>query len=419
MRQPSRSTHTTEILEHAFAVAAMVAMAGALAVGFLRPGSHASEVTDCMPFIMLGVCAGIGIWARERLEQAHRGEVARVYAAALSGRRDARLERGGDPTRMESLARAAADLIQTARRAAFGRDSLASSMIDGRRTIETSRQRGQSVVASMAEDAHAIASAAQGSREVERSISESLQEVRGRAESAQHATAGLADEAEALADAVRAVTVQTERATAIATRLSEATFATQRSVAGIGESTASMQAASDQLHDVLQRTEMVGMNACIEAARAGEAGRCIELVAADVKDLAQAGAHALEAIQLALRDLKQQSDQMCARIQEISDAVQSQHEFGHALSHAAMLQSDAVGRVLRQISAAQSDVQGLHSTVRDMALPNAARLGVTRAAQQAVERLPGYADAMAQILRGLPDFSSVQMATEKSHVPTQ
>jgi hypothetical protein len=32
------------------------------------------------------------------------------------------------------------------------------------------------------------------------------------------------------------------------------------------------------------------------------------------------------------------------------------------------------------------------------------RLGAGLAAEQAVERLPGYAEAMAQILRGLPDF---------------
>jgi methyl-accepting chemotaxis protein len=289
---------------------------------------------------------------------------------------------------MESLGLAFADLIHATRHAAFGRESLASSMVDGRRTIETSRQRGQSVVASMAEDAHAIASAAQGSREVERSFSESLREVRGRAESAESATAGLADEAEALADAVRAVTLQTERATTIATRLSEATFATQRSVAGIGESTSAMQAAADQVHDVLQRTEMVGMNAGIEAARAGDAGRGFAVVAAEVKDLAHAGGAALESMLTTVRALKQ---------------------------HAALLQSDAVGRVLRQISAAQSDVQGLHRQVRDMsAVPDTGRLGVTRAAEQAVERLPGYADAMSQILRGLPDFSSIEKATEKT-----
>jgi methyl-accepting chemotaxis protein len=403
----------SQIIEKSFFLAAVAATAGAAVVEFLVP--HESRLITCMPFIMLGVCAGIGIWARERLEQAHRGEVARVYTAALSGRRDARLERGGDPTRMESLGLAFADLIHATRHAAFGRESLASSMVDGRRTIETSRQRGQSVVASMAEDAHAIASAAQGSREVERSFSESLREVRGRAESAESATAGLADEAEALADAVRAVTLQTERATTIATRLSEATFATQRSVAGIGESTSAMQAAADQVHDVLQRTEMVGMNAGIEAARAGDAGRGFAVVAAEVKDLAHAGGAALESMLTTVRALKQQTGQICERIQEISDVVQAQHEFGHALSHAALLQSDAVGRVLRQISAAQSDVQGLHRQVRDMsAVPDTGRLGVTRAAEQAVERLPGYADAMSQILRGLPDFSSIEKATEKT-----
>jgi methyl-accepting chemotaxis protein len=363
-------------------------------------------ITACL---VLGLCASIGIWAREAMERAQRGEVARIYAAALTGRRDPRIDRGGDATRMESLGLALGDLIRAVRHATFGRDSLASNMIDGGRSIETSRQLGKTVIASMEEDAHAIAAAAQGSRDVERTFATCLESVRAKAESAETATSNLAGEAEALAGGVRAITAQTEKATLIATRLAETAFATQRGVSSIGEAASAMFAAADQVQTVLQRTELAWLNAGIEANRAGDEGRGLGQVVGDVKDLARAGGAALEQMLVTVRDLKQHTAQISARLQELSDVVQTQHEFGHALSHAAMLQADLVGRVLRQISAAHGDVKGLNAQIRDMALPQS-RLGVTPAAQEAVERLPGYADAMAQILRGLPDFSVIEKA---------
>jgi methyl-accepting chemotaxis protein len=405
------------MLELAFGFASVVGMAGTTAASYVR-ASFGTPALASAGFIVLGVCAGIGLWAREALERAQRGELARVYAAALSGRRDARLERGGDPTRLESLHYAIADLIQTARRSMFGRDSLASSVVEGRRAIETSRQRGQTVVASMSEDAHAIANAAQGSREVERGFVACMQTVRGKAAMAEQATACLIGEVDSLADSIRAVTVQTERSTTLAARLAETAFAAQQGIATMSETTASLQSAAARVHDSLQRAELVGLNAGIEASRASDGPPGFAVVASDIKELAQTGAAALAQMLGTVRELRQQTAEMFERMQQISDVVQAQNEFGHALSHASMLQADAVGRMARQVGAAHGEVHGLGTQVRDMPLPDV-RLGVTPAAQQAVERLPGYADAMAQILRGLPDFSPVEKsAAEKASEQT-
>lgn len=399
----------SQMLDRTFALAALVAMGGALAAAWLVTTHHGLDAVASTAFLVLGLCAGTGIWAREMVERAQRGEVARTYAAALSGRRDSRIDRGGEATRLENLGLALGDLIKALRHATFGRDSLASNMIDGGRSIETSRQLGRTVIASMAEDAHAIATAAQGSRDVERTFSTCLQTVRGKAKLAENATSDLACEADALADGVRAITAQTEQATVIATRLAETAFATQRGVAGIGEAASAMIAAADQVQTVLLRTEIAGLNAGIEANRAGEAGCDLAAVAGEVKELGRAGGSALEQMLVTVRDLKQNTAQIFERLQELSDVVQTQHEFGHALSHAAMLQAELVGRVLRQISAAHGEVKGLNAQIRDMALPDS-RLGVTQAAQEAVERLPGYADAMSQILRGLPNLSTIERA---------
>jgi len=191
----------------------------------------------------------------------------------------------------------------------------------------------------------------------------------------------------------------------------------------IGEVVATMGSIKDSSRKIVDiigvidsiafQTHILALNAAVEAARAGEAGRGFAVVAAEVKQLAGDGGAALEQMLSTVRDLRTQTEQIFQRIQDMWDVVQAQHEFGHALSHAAMLQADSVSRVLQQLKTAHLDVRDLQAQVRDVTLPDA-RLGVTTAAQNAVERLPSYAEAMAQILRGLPDLAAVEKAKERT-----
>jgi methyl-accepting chemotaxis protein len=414
MPQQGQSGSISLLVDRAFAAAAIVAMLGTAAGFYLVSSGFDTPALGATMFLVLVVCACIGLWARDALERAQRGEVARVYAVALSGKRDRWVEqRTSQATRMECLAQALAGLIENTRLAMLGREGLARYAADMQRALETSRARSQNLAAGLTEDAHAIATAADGSRRAAHDFAGRLETVREKAQSAEVTTAAIAQEAATLADAVRAVTAQTERATAIATRLAETAFATQRGVTTIGESAATMMNAAEQVQSVMKRAAILGLNAGIEAARAGEAGRGFAVVAAEVKQLAGDGGAALEQMLSTVRDLRTQTEQIFQRIQDMSDVVQAQHEFGHALSHAAMLQADSVSRVLQQLKTAHLDVRDLQAQVRDVTLPDA-RLGVTTAAQNAVERLPSYAEAMAQILRGLPDLAAVEKAKERT-----
>jgi hypothetical protein len=112
---------------------------------------------------------------------------------------------------------------------------------------------------------------------------------------------------------------------------------------------------------------------------------------------------ALETMMASILDLKAQTATALGHVQSLADVTDAQHEFGQALSHAAMAQADAIRRFLAQMTATQDEAAALHTRVGAFSLPDN-RLGSDVVAQQAVERLPGYADAMAQLLRGLPDF---------------
>jgi methyl-accepting chemotaxis protein len=413
LHQP-QSGQASTTLERTFAIAAAVSMLGTVAGGCLTRigfGGPALWVTACLALL---ASAATGIWARDALERAQRGEVARVYAVALSGKRDRWLEqRTSQPTRMECLGLALAAMIENTRLAMLGKEGLARYAADMQRAIDQSRAKSQNLVTGLTEDAHTIARAAIGSRQAETAFAGCLDMVREKAGSAEASTEALTREASGLADAVRAITAETEKASAIATRLAETAFATQRGVTTIGEAAGTMMAAADQVQSVMKRAEILGLNAGIEAARAGESGRGFAVVAAEVKQLAGDGGAALEQMLATVRALREQTAHVFQRIQDISDVVQAQHEFGHALSHAALLQSDAVGRLLEQLNTAHLDVRDLQAKVREVTLPEA-RLGVTTAAQHAVERLPSYAEAMAQIVRGLPDLSAAEKAREKT-----
>jgi methyl-accepting chemotaxis protein len=391
-------------LERAFAFAALVAACSATTAGCLARMGFGWQAMVLVTLLALLACAAVGVWAQDMMAQCQRGEMARIYAAALQGVRDRGVEdRAREPTRLEAFGLSLAALVDGVRVAVLGQDTLGRWATDMRTAIVARQRACEALAARMGEDAHVLAAAAAGSRQAEVDLRQSLGAVRGHAENAAAATGGLADDVEKLANAVRTVTAQSGRATEIASRMSEAAFTTQRRVAALAEGTTGLIRCVDQVQSVLHRAEMLALNASIEAARVGEDGRGFAVVAAEVKILAQAGTHALETMLESVRGLQNEVSEITVRVQGISEVVQTQHEFGHALSHAAMLQSDAVSLVLQRVSVAHGEMKTLNAEMDNFRMPDT-RLGAGLAAEQAVERLPGYAEAMAQILRGLPDF---------------
>jgi methyl-accepting chemotaxis protein len=406
MRHAATQSRSTACVEHVLAFSALVATAGTAGGAYLSRSGHGWQAVLYAASGALLVCALAGLWAQDRIMRLQRGELARAYTSALQGQRDhAAGPRGAQASRLETLGHYLASLIESTRLVILRRDGLAGWAAAIRTGIEQRQRDAQRLAGTMAEDAHLIAEAAAGTRRGETETADRLAQMRGRTSASAAATDAAVCEATQLADAIRALTVNTERATSLAIRMAETAFTTQRGVATIADTATALLHAADQVRHVLRRAELLGVSAGIEAAGAGEAGRGFAMVATEMKSLAATGGAALDALLTAVRELKSESSQIAQRVQEVSDVVAAQHEFGHALAHAATLQADAVGRLLRQLGHAQGELRGLYNDVHTITLPDT-RLGA--AAQQAVERLPSYAEAMAQILRGLPDFSAIE-----------
>jgi methyl-accepting chemotaxis protein len=348
-----------------------------------------------------------GKWTVGRIETIQRSEFMRAYTMARNGERPPVAQR--EATRGESLGLALQEMAAALWRGATQREGLTRWGYDMSRILVAKRRESDVLSTTLSEDARVICAAATSAKMADRDLAGRLEAARSHAADAARATDAVAADASLLTDAIRAVTARTEQGTAIATRLAEGAFATQRSVTSIGDSATSLVKVAETVGAALRKAEIVGLNASIEAARAGEAGRGFAVVATEIKSLAQAAGTTLDVMIAAVADLRRQTEQALHWVHGVCEAVEAQHELGHALSHAAMLQADAVGRILGRLGTAQTEVGALREQIDGFSRSDE-QLGVGMAAQQAVERLPGYAEAMAQILRGLPDFDTRDVA---------
>ena len=406
MRPAIAHSLSTEILERALVVSAIVAAGGTVAGAYLARSGYgwpSLAILTCGALVAFGVG---GVWAQDVAVRRQRGELARVYSAAAQGYRGPD-RRSLGPSKLESLTLSLARFVESRRLSMLRGNRLAAWAAAMRGNLEQRLEEAQRLGATMADDAQTIAEAAAGTRRAEADIIAHLIAVQDRAGNAVTATASVAKEAAGLSDAVRAITTTSTQATAIASRLATAAFATQSGISALGDSMAIMSQAADQVQHVLHRADLLAMNAGLEAAQGRGDASGFAAVAAVIKGVATDGGAALDSLLATVRGLKAQSSEVFHRIQEISDVIQEHHEFGHALSHATMQQADAVGRMLRHLGAMQGEVRNLHTEAASIALPESRLCAAP--VQQAVERLPGYADAMSQILRNLPECADTDL----------
>ena len=391
-------------LERAFAACGLIAVAGTVGGAVLAGHGYGAGPVVVVASLALLFCACLGIRGLDHALQFQRGEVARVYASALDAPRRAAFERRkADPTRMETLGSAMADLVDSLRMSTFGGDHVRTWAVAMRRALDDRAATSRTLAATMSEDAHAIAASATASRRMEAEVSEDLNALCAHAGRAVAATTTLADRTDSLQAAVRETTVHLRQASTLAVSLADNALNAQRGVASLTEMTINLLHAADQVRAVLVRAEMVGMNAGIEAAHAGEAGRGFAVVAAEVRSLSTSGQQALEAMMQAVRGLKNDAVAMTQTVGVISEGVDAQGALGQALSDAVSHQMEEVSRVVASASMATGEIVALQQRATTMERHELG-IGAGPAARSAVERLPAHAEAIARILRDLPSF---------------
>jgi hypothetical protein len=102
--------------------------------------------------------------------------------------------------------------------------------------------------------------------------------------------------------------------------------------------------------------------------------------------------------------MSSQAAEASAAAQEICEQVKAHHELGLALSHAVRQQGQEIAGILHILDAARSGIVTLRASVQAVTRHGTARLAKSDSLREAAARLPGHADAMARILRDLPDL---------------
>jgi hypothetical protein len=401
MRQTTSPIDNDRLAERALAYLSLMAMIAATFGGVVAWRFGDVQAQLLIAFGTLLVTASAGMVADAAIKRAHYAELARAYARVMKGQPSAPPPLTG----RSSISGALATLIDHARLAFFGGRRLARWAVDVDLQIAARRQQSERTAALLMEDAAIIQQAASGTRGAEQVVEAALRSARGSANAAVMATQGMVDQAAQIADTVRALTIYTKRASQSAATLSDTAHGTQRGVAGMTEALTAMLAAVDQVSMVLQRAQKLGEEAGVKAAQAEGAGHGLAAIAADMKALADASATALEAINAGIKSLRSQADDVATSVAALDDAVQAQTQASQTMATAAARQAQAVEQVLAGASNAFQEIQEARGQLHRIALPES-RLGNGTQAQAAVERLPAHAEALAQILRGLPNVTN-------------
>jgi hypothetical protein len=391
-------------LERAFAVSGFLAVAGTMTGAFLTAHGYGWPALVGLASTVLLGCAAAGIRAQNHVLHFQRGELALVYATALQGPRRAAFDRRVQlPSWSESLGATFGELVDTVRMTVLGADRFKRWGMAMHKAVHERTPAADALAASLSEDAHAIAAALNASRRVETEIMSEFAELSQHAGQAVHVTLGVVEEVRALEASIRQITAHAEQGAADIARLADGAFAAQRGVVAVTDVTTHLIEAAEQVKAVLHRADMLGINAGIEAARAGESGRGFAVVASEIKNLATSAQQALDSMMQVVAGLKAEASGMRETITGIADAVQGQTRLGLALADAASHQMQSIGRVANLVGTANTELtnlrdRSLHFEQKDLAL------GTGAAARKAVERLPAHAEAVASILRNLPQF---------------
>lgn len=117
------------------------------------------------------------------------------------------------------------------------------------------------------------------------------------------------------------------------------------SLLGLKQSLDQVQAASESIAGLAQKTNLLAMNAAIEAARAGEAGRGFSVVATEVKRLAESTTDATHRISQNLTEVNDQTSELISVGETMMQSSENAREASETLASAMSQMSGAVEQV--------------------------------------------------------------------------
>jgi methyl-accepting chemotaxis protein len=248
---------------------------------------------------------------------------------------------------------------------------------------ERRAQRIEEMVSNLdAEIAQIIGTVSSASTELEATAQTLSDTARG---SAQNATSVAAASEEAsvnvqtvaqsssnLATSINDIMQRVNASLSIAARATTEANRTDKTVRSLVDATDRVTQILDLITDIASQTNLLALNATIEAARAGEAGKGFNVVANEVKNLANQTARATEDIASQIQTMQSISGEAAQAIKAIAEIIQEINTISEDISQSVRNQEASTGEIAQSVEEAAKGTQEVSHNV----------VNVTRSAQE-------------------------------------
>lgn len=192
---------------------------------------------------------------------------------------------------------------------------------------------------------------------------------------------------EELAESVTEISMNTNRASEVATEAVTLAAETNQTVSKLGTSSVKVGEVLEVISNIAAQTNLLALNATIEAARAGDAGKGFAVVANEVKELAQQTNDSTDQISTIISSIQHESVASADAIAGIGAVIKEISEIQTSIAASVEEQSATTGELAATVAKAADGANDIASSTLDVAnQANDAKEGIveTMAAAKAV-----------------------------------
>lgn len=175
-----------------------------------------------------------------------------------------------------------------------------------------------------------------------------------------------ADAAEQLSVSIQQIQQRVGESTTMAANAVDEAEQTNEGMQDLIEAAQRIDEVIALITEIAEKTNLLALNATIEAARAGEAGKGFNVVASEVKNLANQTARATEDVVVQVGDIRKATDVAVSSIRGISNTIASINDITNEINVAVTEQGEATHAIASNMEQASRGTQQVADNISDV-----------------------------------------------------